>query len=244
MYERLKFFAKRTIPNRLLERYDDEFRRLNAVWYSGDKVNCNCCGGRFSKWISLNNGELLCPRCGSLPRTRRLSQLLTDNYLREGLRMLHFSPSKTLHHQLSQKAGLIYDSTDFVGEFRAKYQFNILDIAAPDMTYDLVVCYHVLEHVEDDRRAMSELFRVLKPGGTLLVQTPFREGAIYEDRAIRTEAGRLTAFGQGDHVRVYSVAGLAERLERAGFATKPVTYAGDDEQGFRAKETVLHCTKS
>lgn len=243
MYERLKSIAKRTIPSRLLDRYDDEFRRLNAVWYSGNKVHCNCCGGQFSKWITLNNGDQLCPRCGSLPRTRRLYQLLTDDYLSDGLRMLHFSPSKTLHHQLGKQTGLIYDSTDFVGEFQAKYQFDILDIAVPDVTYDLVVCYHVLEHIEEDRRAMSELFRVLKPGGILLIQTPFREGGIYEDRTVNTEAGRLEAFGQNDHVRVYSVAGLAERLMAAGFSVTPVIYSGDEAQGFREGETVLHCTR-
>lgn len=243
MYERFKKLTKRVVPKSVLDRYDTEFRKLNAVWYRGNKVTCNCCGYTFSRWITLGNGELLCPRCGSLPRTRRLHQLLQEEFLRPDLRMLHFSPSRTLNRVLSQRADMTYDSTDFVGEFAAKYRFDILNITMPVATYDLIVCFHVLEHIEDDRRAMAELFRVLKPGGTLLVQTPFKAGEIYEDPNVATPEGRLAAFGQDDHVRVYSVKGLARRLTAAGFAVDVRSFTEDSRRGMRAGEMVLVCSR-
>jgi len=243
MYERLKAIAKKAIPPKLLHRYEAELRGVNALLYVGNKVRCNCCGGSFAKWITLTNGDRLCPKCGSLPRTRRLYDTLLHGYLGKDVRVLHFSPSVTLRRRLSQTVGLLYDSTDYAGEFQARYQFDILDIAMPPDTYDLVICYHVLEHITDDRRAMAELYRVLKPGGRALIQTPFQDGAIYEDDTIITPEARLAAFGQTDHVRVYSVAGLAGRLRDAGFGVEVKRFGDDEVAGLRGGEVVLACRK-
>ena len=86
----------------------------------------------------------------------------------------------------------------------------------PDGSFDLILCSYVLEHVPDDRAAMSELRRVLAPGGLCLVLTPYRpEATTYEDASITAPLDRMVAFGQQDHVRIYG-ADLAERLRGAG----------------------------
>ena len=94
---------------------------------------------------------------------------------------------------------------------------DIERIALPDASADLIVCSHVLEHV-DDNRALAELFRVLRPGGTLVLLTPVVEGwqQTYENPAILDPQQRQLHFGQEDHVRYFG-ADLRMRIRRAGF---------------------------
>ncbi|MBK6500196.1 MAG: methyltransferase domain-containing protein [Saprospiraceae bacterium] len=74
--------------------------------------------------------------------------------------------------------------------------------------FDLIICYHILEHIIEDMLAMKELFRVLKPKGKIIIQTPFLGETIYEDYSINTPELRLKHFGQKDHVRIYAAQGL------------------------------------
>ena len=115
-----------------------------------------------------------------------------------------------------------------------------------DEKFDTIICYHILEHVADDLKAISELYRVLKPQGTILIQTPFKEGEIYEDYSIVSQKDREQHFGQKDHVRVYSAEGLKKRLKNAGFNVFIKTFNKGKEDfyhGFKSPETVLIATK-
>jgi SAM-dependent methyltransferase len=135
--------------------------------------------------------------------------------------------------------------SDFANEFISDHQFDITVINLPDEYADLIFCYHILEHVIDDRKAMAELYRVLKPGGTVLLQTPFRDGEIFEDTSITTAEERKKYFGQEDHVRIYSAAGLSERLKEAGFDVTVLTFdeKSTDSSGFSEKEIVIRAEK-
>ncbi len=109
--------------------------------------------------------------------------------------------------------------------------------------FDLIICYHILEHIENDSQAMIELQRVLKPNGSCIIQTPFKEGDIYEDFSIKSPDERLKAFGQKDHVRIYSVEGLQQRLKENGFQDVEIkTFPAEGRYGFM-EETVLICKK-
>ena len=88
----------------------------------------------------------------------------------------------------------------------------------------------------------KEIYRVLKPNGTVLIQTPFKDGEIYEDYAITSESERLIHFGQEDHVRIYSVDGLKKRLESVGFSIIVKQYEKDEYLGF-SNEIMLVATK-
>ncbi len=114
-----------------------------------------------------------------------------------------------------------------------------------DNFFDLIICYHILEHITDDQKAMTELARVLKPGALLLLQTPFREGAIFEDPAITREDERSKYFGQKDHVRVYSIEGISGRLSQAGFRVKVLQFNEQlfNRSGLPEKEVILSCKK-
>jgi ubiquinone/menaquinone biosynthesis C-methylase UbiE len=125
----------------------------------------------------------------------------------------------------------------------ADVTYDITQIPKKENTFDLIICYHILEHVIEDVKAMSELYRVLKPIGTLVIQTPFKEGEIYEDYTITSETERLLHFGQEDHVRIYSVNGLKKRLENAGFTVTVKQFEKDTYLGFSDKEIILFANK-
>lgn len=187
--------------------------------------------------------DRLCPRCGSLQRTRRLWQILNDGLMDDRSRILDFSPSRSLFRLMKNKPH--YISSDFAGEFLSAVSFDITKIDTKSESFDLVICYHILEHIEDDLEAMAELFRVLKKGGHALIQTPFKKGEIYEDDTIVAPEQREIHFGQFDHVRIYSIEGLKERLENAGFKVTPRHFTPDRDNlhGFNTDETVLICER-
>ena len=214
MYQQVKSLLKKLIPQKLLFRSEPVLRRIYAFGYIGDTCACNICNHTFSGFIPSGKQELLCPYCGSMARNRRLWKLL-DPVLKG--RVLDFSPSRCLYRTLKKRKGIEYISSDFENEFIADKRYDITHIPEPDESFDFIICYHILEHIENDKIAISELHRVLKKGGIAFIQTPFKEGEIYEDFSIKDPQQRLIHFGQDDHVRIYSLQGLQQRLEDAGF---------------------------
>jgi SAM-dependent methyltransferase len=229
-----------------LQRNEAWLRSIHAsIFYRGNQQQCNVCAHHFSKFIILENGDKLCPFCGSISRNRLLWRILTEEMNLRG-RVLHFSPSRPLFRKLKQLERIDYTSTDYEDEFLADKKLDITKIDEADEYFDYIICYHVLEHIVKDAQAISELFRVLKTGGTAIIQTPFKDGDIYEDWSIVSKADRLKYFDQEDHVRIYSANGLAERLQSAGFQVNIRHFKeanADNFHGFKKKETVLICQK-
>lgn len=219
MYHNLKQFVKKIVPQQFLFKHELFFRKFLIPFYSGKKYQCNICNHQWKNFIQLPDGDLLCPYCSSRSRTRRLHDLLFQNEKLLG-KVLHFSPSRSLYRKLKQNQKITYFSSDFENEFLADHRFDITKIDAPNENFDFIICYHILEHIVDDQKAMAELFRVLKMGGKCYVQTPFKNGEIYENKKTTTPEERLREFGQEDHVRVYSIKGLKQRLEKVGFTVK------------------------
>lgn len=242
MYTGLKHIAKKLIRDAVLKKNESFFRALISKSYAGNAQQCNICEFKLKYFVKRKNGDLLCPNCGSLSRTRRLFETL--NALEVKGTLLHFSPPKSLTTKLKSKENVKYITTDFVGEFETDFHFDITAITAENHSFDFIICYHVLEHIEADAKAMSELYRVLKPNGMCLIQTPFKDGDIYEDFSITSKAERERAFGQDDHVRIYSVEGLNSRLQRAGFETDIITFevTQPNRYGFRP-ETMIKAIK-
>jgi SAM-dependent methyltransferase len=210
----------------------------------GDKYECNICNKSNRSFIKTETDKL-CPRCGSIQRTRRLWQLLSDEFLKDDIMILDFSPSRSIY-RVMKKGDFSYVSSDLSGDFISDKAYNIKDIDSADETYDLIICYHILEHIDEDEKAMRELWRVLKKDGYCLIQTPYKDGEIYEDETIKTMEDRKVHFGQSDHVRIYSVNGLKNRLENVGFLVEVRDFVEDDENnnGFSVNETVLVCYKA
>ena len=245
MYNKTKQIIKALVSKSFLFKYERIFRSVLYQFYRGEVFQCKICNKGLRKFIQLENDDKLCPNCGSLARNRRLWDILNSKFLNEKLNILDFSPSRCLYRILKNNPSITYSSTDLSGDFLSDHKFDITNIDSLNETYDLIICYHILEHVENDNQAIKELYRILKPKGVCIVQTPFKQGDIYEDFSIRSDEGRIKYFGQRDHVRIYSVQGLKERLTDHGFHVEIKEYSEDvnNKYGFPKEEFVLFCRK-
>ncbi len=169
----------------------------------------------------------MCPRCDSLDRHRLLWLYLHNctNIFRERLRVLHFAPEAIIQKKLRASPNLEYTSADLDSPL-AMVSLDITDIPYAENTVDVILCSHVLEHIPDDRKAMSELYRILKPVGGALLQVPFdaERFETFEDPNVVDPKERERLFGQFDHVRVYG-RDFKDRLEHAGFTLRRECYA-------------------
>lgn len=243
MYISLKKKVLKVVPKHILYRYEYILRFPYSIKYFGNKYKCNICNRQLNSFIEFEDDKL-CPSCGSLKRTRRLWEILMDDFLNENKKILDFSPSRSIY-RLMKKSDHVYISSDLSGDFIADKAFDITNIDSENENFDLIICYHILEHVDDDEKAMQEIWRVLRSKGTCIIQTPFKEGEIYENSSITSPEDREKHFGQSDHVRIYSVKGLVGRLENAGLKVEIRTFTEDSENfyGFHTNETVLICHK-
>jgi SAM-dependent methyltransferase len=212
--------------------------QVEWVRYVGWKLKCPICGWRFRSFApdlwdgaTWHGTAVRCPRCDSRPRHRWLALYLDRNQsvLRQKS-VLHIAPEPMLAPYVERKAG-DYVSADLAPE-RATVEADLTALPFDAERFDLVICSHVLEHVPDDHAAISEMHRVLRPGGLALVQTPvnYDQAGTYEDPAEADEAERLRRFSQVDHVRVFGP-DLRERLAVVGFR---VTIEDADELGTAA----------
>lgn len=244
MYNRLKKIIGSVLPKRFLIKNELLFRKFIYLFYIGKKHECTVCLKKNRSFIQNQRGEQLCPNCGSMPRDRRLFFEFQKNIpTGKTIRLLDFSPSRSLYRTFKQQKNIRYFPTDLSNDFIAEYKYDITNIPVENNYFDFIICYHILEHVDNDLQAMNELYRVLSNEGKIMVQTPFKEGEIYENPEITAPEERLKHFGQEDHVRIYSVEGLKQRLENAGFSVKINKYGPDEYHGFNQQETILELTK-
>ena len=133
--------------------------------------------------------------------------------------MLHIAPERATSPRLAALPGLDYLTADLSSP-TAMVRMDITAIQYPAATFDVILCSHVLEHVDDDRQAMREFFRVLKPGGWALLLVPTSTDAFtIEDPSIIDPALRKRLFGHPQHVRQYGL-DFAERVQEAGFTVQ------------------------
>jgi DNA-directed RNA polymerase subunit RPC12/RpoP len=104
MYLFFKKIVKKILPQKLVFKIEPFLRRTYSFFFRGDKYHCTICERSFDRFITLKNGELLCPRCGSLPRDRRLYDLLKKENLLNG-KVLDFSPSRALYRKFKKIQG-------------------------------------------------------------------------------------------------------------------------------------------
>ncbi len=200
---------------------------VRGVRYRGDLVECPCCESTFSRFLPhRGRSHAKCPRCGALERHRVLWLFLrqeTDLFERPGA-MLHVAPEYAFLRRLSATEGLRYVTGDFDSAL-ADHQLDVMALPFADQSFDFLICNHVLEHVDDDRLAMAEVHRVLKPGGWAILMCPIdcRRATTLEDPAVVTPEQRHRVFGQDDHARLYG-RDYRERLAAAGFSVRADRY--------------------
>lgn len=223
--------------------------------YRGHGRYCPVCGGESSKFGSFGKparADARCMRCGSLERYRLVwlyFERKTDLFTEIPARMLHIAPEPIFEKLLKKRVGAGYLSADLDGS-QAMVKMDITSIDHPDQLFEVIYCSHVLEHVPDDRQAMRELHRILKPDGWAVLMVPITADKTVEDPSITDPAERERLFGQADHVRRYGP-DFADRLKEAGFAVtvvSPPDFLTPDEvarMGITAAAgDIFYCTRS
>jgi predicted SAM-dependent methyltransferase len=245
---------KNALPERLRLDIRSIWYAVRSMAYGGDRVVCPVCGGQFSRFLSFGldkRPNAQCPRCGCLERHRLLWLYLKDRtrFFEQSLKVLEFAPTLVLQRRFRRMKNLDYVSADLSSSV-AMLRMDITQINFPDDRFDAIICYHVLEHVLDDRKAISELFRVLKPGGWAILQSPIdmTRDETFEAPDVTSPQDRERVFGQSDHVRIYG-RDYRDRLEQAGFNVRLDDYVRDlgPEQavkcGLMTGEKIHFCTK-
>ena len=210
--------------------------------HSGVKANV------FKKYTIAGGGykkNIKCPNCGSVDRTRLLALFfkLRTNVFNKKTDILHISPNKSVANFLSKNSNInlvvgALKPHSFVEYNPVKLDVQKMEIS--DNQFDVVICCHVIEHVEDDQSAMREIYRVLKPKGFAVLQVPIalNLAKTLQDKTLKTDRERKIAFGQVDHWRLYGM-DYFEKLQDAGF--KVVRDNPFKNKWLSEKEIEKHC---
>lgn len=216
-------FLVRYVPRPYLQRIAGVGKLVLGIMYRGDAVRCPVCDKSFKKFLPYGRinprPNALCPNCLSLERHRLIWLNLqhTSDFFKRKLDVLHVAPEACFIPKFEKLHGDKYITADIESPL-AKVKMDIHNIPFEANTFDVVLCNHVLEHVDDDIRAMQEIHRVLRPNGFAILQVPFFNPIpdfTYEDKSITTPREREKAFGQDDHVRKFG-RDYPRRIEKAG----------------------------
>lgn len=166
------------------------------------------------------------------------------------IRLLEVAPWWSFARRFQTMPNIEYAGIDL--EDRGPYVTEIGDVSHmpfESRTFDAVICVHVLEHVDDDRVAIEEMERVLRPGGWALVTVPINlDGPTIEDPAVTDPVERKRLFGEPSHVRLYGL-DVRDRLERGGFKVdidfaSEIPEATRMRHGLRDDENIFMCAKA
>lgn len=230
------------LPRSLLAYTEKSAHRMGG----GVARTCPLCGyhGDFLAAGNPPRYDVRCPSCDSLERHRLLAlRLLETGILQTHHSLLHFAPEPLISRQLR---GIIpeYTTTDIRPD-GVDMVLDIENLDVPDAAFDAILCVHVLEHV-DDRRALGELYRVLRPSGVLYCMIPIVEGweQTYENPQVGSPAERELHFGQSNHVRYFG-RDFRDRVRAAGFTLEELTCSGEEAvaHSLARGERVFVCRK-
>jgi len=232
----------RFVPRKYLQRVSGVGLKVLAVFYRGDVVTCPVCEKSFKKFLPYGRikprENALCPSCLSLERHRLMWLYLKERtpFFTRPLHVLHIAPEACFIKRFEKVHGDRYITADIESPL-AKVKMDIHQIPFEKNTFDVVLCNHVLEHVQDDIKAMSEIHRVLKPGGFAILQIPFFNpipDVTFEDPTIVDKREREKIFGQDDHVRKYGH-DYPERIKRAGLTPMAEPFVNELQEEVRNK---------
>lgn len=200
-------------------------------------ARCSICGRCISSWTKvgqdnhtkyhiIGNGlrNAGCPFCRSIDRYRWSLYVLencTDIFSKK-CDVLHFAPEKVIKNKMRESGNITYLTAD-IREGRADCVCDMTKMQFPDHSFDYIIANHVLEHIKDERAAILELKRCIKPDGAIILSFPITMDVnTLEDDSYVTEEDRKKYYGQADHVRLYGK-DFKERLEKYGLSVEIYT---------------------
>ena len=234
----------RIFPRSFLIRLSLIIQPLLRWYFNGNQFEDPIDGSKYKKFLPYGYGRelrqnALCPGTLSLERHRLLWLYLKreTDFFKHKLKVLHIAPEQVFYRYFKLFDHWDYTTVDLNSPI-ADIKADVCNLPFEKNSFNLILCNHVLEHIPDDRQAMSELFRVLKKGGTMIAQVPLDEKRTktFEDKSILKSSDRTKAFGQYDHVRIYGM-DFFDRLEEAGFMVEKCEYTSK----FTSEEIIKYC---
>ncbi len=244
------------IPRPLLIKISLLLNKPMQFFYKGNDVECTVCEKQFKKFMPYGYGDStklnrLCPSCLSLERHRLLWLYFKQktNLFTDEIKLLHMAPEQPFIKRFRKSKNINYTTADLESPI-ADVKTDIRDMSFEDNHFDAFICNHVMEHIDDEQKALKEVLRVLKPGAWAILQVPidYSLEKTYEDNSIVDPKEREKHFGQYDHVRQYGL-DYPERLRQAGFKVleeKFVETFSDEEierYRFDKNEIIYLCVK-
>ena len=165
-------------------------------------MKCQLCGN--DTFVRIENREFaMCSKCGSLERHRLIYDLFP--VIRDTRKsILHIYPWRC------------WDKFFLKHKYYTVSRHDLTDTVFKDNMFDIVIASHVMEHIFDDVKALSECYRILKPDGIAVVPVPI--GLLDIDLPeSSTEQEQLDATGNKDHLHAYTVERYRDRLRSVGF---------------------------
>ena len=216
-------FLLNKIPRPLLIKASILARPLIVLFFEGNNFTDPIDGKSYRKFLPYGYGKqrenALSPGTLSLERHRQMWLYLQNetDFFTKNYKVLHIAPEQEFLRKFKKMKNLDYISADLFSPI-VDVKADILDLPFENESFDIIFCNHVLEHIEDDRKAMGELLRVMKKGGWGIVQVPMKNSLekTYEDFTIKDPKERQKHFGQYDHVRWYGM-DYFDRLKSVGF---------------------------
>ncbi len=217
-------------PRPWLIRLSIWFRPLIKWYFKGHQFTDPIDGSSYRRFLPYGYQKIrenaLCPGTLSLERHRLLWLYLEreTSFLTDSIKVLHVAPEQVFYQKFRSFSHWDYTTTDLYSPL-ADVKADLRKLPFEDHAYDLILCNHVLEHIPDHLQALSELYRVLKKGGTLIAQVPLdlNREKTFEDPTITDPQERSRIFGQYDHVRIYGK-DYSDFLNQTGFSSQCIPY--------------------
>ena len=230
MKKLIKFLIN-TIPRPYLIWWSKFLAPLVDILFRGNKFKDPINGKSYRKFLPYGyvkqRDNALCPGTLSLERHRLLWLYLNNetNFFSKTLKVLHIAPEQCFYNLFKNLKNINYTTFDLNSPL-ADIKGDICNLPFKENSFDFILCNHVLEHINDDKKAMKELYRVLNKNGTAILQVPINQKSskTFEDSSIVDKKERIEKFGQYDHIRLYGL-DYFKKLESFGFKVDPLKYS-------------------
>jgi len=245
-----------TIPRPYLIWWSKFLAPLVDILFRGNDFTDPINGKSYRKFLPYGyvkqRDNALSPGTLSLERHRLLWLYLNNetNFFSKTLKVLHIAPEQCFYNLFKNLKNINYTTFDLNSPL-ADIKGDICNMPFKENSFDFILCNHVLEHINDDKKAMKELYRVLNKNGTAILQVPINQKSskTFEDSSIVNKKERIEKFGQYDHIRLYGL-DYFKKLESFGFKVDPLKYSKEFTEseiikyGLIKDEIIPVCKKS
>ena len=256
MMKLLISIATRIIPRHYLQHVSHFFLRIFSLFLRGNKFEDPINGKTYRKLLPYGRlkprENAIAPDSLSLERHRLMWLFLKNktNFFTNNLKFLHIAPEYCFIKIFKGMKNLDYLTADLISPW-ADVKMDVHDIPFEENTFDVVICNHVLEHVDDADKVMKEFYRVMKSGGWGIFQVPidYNNSVTIEDRSVTDPRERERLYWQSDHLRLFG-RDYGDKLASAGFKVTESNFINEidpklvERYALDKNEIVYYCQKN